>query len=79
MGGRVLERHKRLVRLLARQRCGAQRARRVQPAARHMAMRCHPRQSAFPCGTLHRLLIHLQAGTDGFARVGGEGAPAVGA
>jgi hypothetical protein len=38
----------------------------------------HPLEIAFPFGTLHRLVLDLQAGADRFKLVGGAGATAVG-
>ena len=66
MGGSVVELHKRLVRLLELQRRGAQRELIVIQAPLHIEMRFHPIQIAFPFGTLHRLMINLQAGADRF-------------
>ena len=40
-------------------------------------MRFHPIQIAFPFGTLHRLVVNLQAGADRFELIGGEGPTAV--
>ena len=49
----------------------------VEQAALDVEMRFHPIEIAFPFGTLHRLVVNLQAHAHRFKLVGGEGPTAV--
>jgi len=73
----VVECQKRLVGLRALPRRGGQRARRIVQASRHIARRFPPMPLAAALGTLHRLMVHLQAPTDGGEVMGGEGPAAL--